>query len=467
MHFKISESSVSFGTSGVRALVSELDSKTCYAFTTAFLKSIGSTSKIVIGHDLRPSSPAITAHVYQACNDNNVEVIYVGAAPTPAIAYIASQLGLPAIVITGSHIPFDRNGIKFYTAIGEITKAEENLILQSDVNIPDQLDEVILPVPDIQASLSFANRYTEFFPNDLCVGLRVGVYEHSSVARDLLKSLFESFGATVISLGRSNSFVPIDTEAVRQEDVESAREWVVKYNLDMLVSTDGDADRPLIADENGRWLRGDVVGALTAIALELDDVVVPVSCNSLIELSGYFKSVLRTKIGSPFVIEGMKSSSGKVGGFEANGGFLLGSDIVKDGKQLFALPTRDAVLPMLALLSLAKDKGMPLSGLISLLPDRFTASNRLQEIDSIKSNQLLTNIRSGTLPIHHVVPESLGLPVSECNIDGLRITFESSDIVHLRQSGNAPELRCYTESDTENKAHQLCEYVLHSLKNLL
>ena len=180
---------------------------------------------------------------------------------------------MPAIVITGSHIPFDMNGVKFYSTKGEITKAEEKIILQSEVNIPEQLAEIRLPVPDTQVHDLFSQRYTDFFPKELCVGLRIGIYEHSSVARDFLRSLFESFGATVISLGRSNSFVPIDSEAVRQEDVERAIEWVLEHNLDMLVSTDGDADRPLIADQNGRWLRGDVVGTLTAIALNLDEVV--------------------------------------------------------------------------------------------------------------------------------------------------------------------------------------------------
>ena len=60
---------------------------------------------------------------------------------------------------------------------------------------------------------------------------------------------FESLGAEVIRIGRSDEFVPIDTEAVEEEDKAKARYWSVKYRLDAIFSTDGDGDRPLVADE--------------------------------------------------------------------------------------------------------------------------------------------------------------------------------------------------------------------------
>ncbi len=93
-------------------------------------------------------------------------------------------------------------------------------------------------------------------------GKRIGVYEHSSVARDLLKDLMAYFGAEVVSLERTDYFVPIDTEAVSEIDKEKAKDWAKKYKLDAIISTDGDGDRPLISDENGQWLRGDVLGVL-------------------------------------------------------------------------------------------------------------------------------------------------------------------------------------------------------------
>ncbi len=67
-----------------------------------------------------------------------------------------------------------------------------------------------------------------------------------------------ALGATPIAWGRSEVFVPVDTEALRPEDEDLARRWAREHKLDAIVSTDGEADRPLVADETGRFLRGDV-----------------------------------------------------------------------------------------------------------------------------------------------------------------------------------------------------------------
>lgn len=152
----------------------------------------------------------------------------------------------------------------------------------------------------------------------------MGIYEHSSAGRDLYAPLFRALGAEVISFGRSDEFVPIDTEAVSDEDRARAKSWSAEFNLDAIFSTDGDGDRPLVSDENGEWLRGDILGLLAAAELNINALAVPVSCNTAIECSQKFELVKRTKIGSPYVIAGFESLIEKynaVAGFEANGGF--------------------------------------------------------------------------------------------------------------------------------------------------
>ncbi len=79
-----------------------------------------------------------------------------------------------------------------------------------------------------------------------------------------------------------------------------------QHKLDAIVSTDGDADRPLVIDGTGEFLRGDVLGMIAARFLGADRVVTPVTSNSAIEGVGWFGRVDRTKVGSPFVIEGME-----------------------------------------------------------------------------------------------------------------------------------------------------------------
>ncbi len=128
--------------------------------------------------------------------------------------------------------------------------------------------------------------------------------------------------------------MPIDTEAVSEQDEQKALQWTKDYQLDLLFSTDGDGDRPLVADEKGRWLRGDILCLLAAKALKIQALAVPVSCNTAIEQSGCFLQVLRTRIGSPHVIEafGQLQQYQAVAGFEANGGFLLACDLTEETK---------------------------------------------------------------------------------------------------------------------------------------
>lgn len=464
-HIALKTCGVSFGTSGVRGLVTDLTDAICYAYAQAFIAAVGKSERVIIGHDLRPSSPQITAACAQACSDLGIEVIYVGALPTPAIAYYAMQQRVPSIVVTGSHIPFDRNGIKFYRAEGEITKADEAAILAAEIDVPDELAPAKLPDVDAAAGASYLRRYVDFFPADLCAGLKIAIYQHSSVARDLLSQLFTELGAQVLHLGRADTFVPIDTEAVRPEDVAQAQAWAAQYGFDLIVSTDGDADRPLIGDDKGNWLRGDVVGVLCANALGIESVVTPVSSNTVLERSGWFKQVTRTRIGSPYVLAGMEEASGIVAGYEANGGFLLGSDISRHGVSLKALPTRDAVLPMLALISLAKAAGTPISSLSSSLPARYTASDRIPGIPTAWSLQRVADLAAGELALNDLIQIDLGAVASVDNTDGLRTTFANGKIVHLRPSGNAPELRCYVEADSVSQAQELCQQVLANISS--
>ena len=467
----IAKSGVKFGTSGARGLVEQFTDQVCAAFTAAFVDAMRQDfnfKRVSIAIDRRPSSPKMAAVCYTTAKQLGLEVDYFGMLPTPALAYQSLQAKQPAIMVTGSHIPFDRNGIKFYRPDGEITKTDEALIISSDAVVPDELKQG-LPGANQQAEQAYIARYAHLVESNLLQGKRVGIYQHSSAGRDLYTKLFSELGAEVIPLGRSEEFVPIDTEAVRPEDIEQGKIWARTEKLDFLFSTDGDGDRPLIADETGQWLRGDIVGLLTARFLNIDALAVPVSCNTAIEASGAFKQVLRTRIGSPYVIEGMQQlgqSHSSIAGFEANGGFLLGSDIEFNGQTLSALPTRDALLPVIALMAATIQSKQSLSQLVGNLPQRYTASNRIQNFDTEKSKQL---IQAWSIAPQQALKQ-LGLEskkiINQDQTDGLRWTFNDQTIVHLRPSGNAPELRCYTEAESEQVANVILSQVLTVLNNL-
>ena len=488
----MASSGVAFGTSGARGLVSAMTDEVCAAYATAFLsvaRQSFTVERIALGMDLRPSSPRIVAVCAAALREHGVVVEYCGALPTPALALYAQNQGIPAIMVTGSHIPFDRNGIKFYRPDGEISKADELAISDAVIEISPVSVEQALPEINPAALEQFVQRYLDFFPAQHFKGLHLGIYEHSSVARDVLRSILEGLGATVTSLGRTEEFVPIDTEAVAEVDIQRGKDWATTHHFDAIISTDGDGDRPLISDETGAWLRGDIVGLLCARYLKAKQVVVPVSCNTAIELCGAFDTVLRTRIGSPYVIAGMEScempspqsspahEGGSerekqsailaVVGFEANGGFLVCSRFTRDGKSLAPLPTRDAVLPVLAVLAAARERNGKVSDLMQDLPARYTASDRLQDFPVVNSKQLLEQLSSDPQAVQDILAPADARPVSTDTTDGLRIRFDNGEIIHLRPSGNAPELRCYCEAASESRARLLVKTVLERIRRKL
>lgn len=466
-------SGVKFGTSGARGLVTDMTDRVCYAYTVGFVRYLESTGelpgedrRIAIAGDYRNSTDRIMTAVSKAVLDNGYEPVNCGKIPSPAVALYGLRERIPAIMVTGSHIPDDRNGIKYNTRSGEILKSDETGIKEQTVVLPDLFDanamfastHTIGPVlPD--AEEIYVRRWLDAFPAGGLSGKRVGVFEHSAVGRDLMCRIYSEMGAEVVRLARSEAFIPVDTEAIRPEDVESALVWSKDHALDAIVSTDGDSDRPLVSDEQGRWLRGDVAGILTARFLGADVVVTPVSCNTAVEKSGLFKAVRRTRIGSPFVIEEMLRAAGDgarcVVGYEANGGFLTGSPVELEGGVLEPLPTRDPVIVHLAILSLSIRENCPVSTLLSSLPPRFTASGRLKKFPVEKSAAKIQKlIADGNPAIEAMLPE-FGPVKHTDTTDGFRITFENEEIVHLRPSGNAPELRCYTEADSEPRAWEI------------
>lgn len=468
-------SALKFGTSGLRGLVTELSDAVCQAYASAFLKymqsvyAVPADGPLLVGYDLRMSSPRMAAACVAAGQKLGMNVENCGPVPTPALALRALKLKAPAIMVTGSHIPADRNGLKFYRPDGEIDKADEAGILSIlVVEAPESFPQAT-PLEIVHtASEDYAKRCVRLLQKNALAGKRIGAYQHSSVGRDLIVSVLEELGADVIALGRSDVFVPVDTEALRPEDVAFAAESK-KWHLDALVSTDGDADRPLIADDRGVFLRGDSVGLLTARFLGADAVVTPVTSNTAVELSGLFTKVYRTKVGSPYVIEGMakaiRDNFRRVVGFEANGGVLLGSAIVTDGGQVDALPTRDALLPILAVLGMAAKEAVAVSQLLDNLPQRFTRSGRIEHIEATLSGPFLQSL--GNESHRDGFFSSLGPIGGHDAIDGIRTVLATGEVVHFRASGNAPELRCYAEAVTDERAEFLLQWALKRAQDVM
>lgn len=541
---------LAFGTSGLRGLVTDITDLEAYINTRGFLDYLFRTGDVAedetvcIAGDRRPSTESadggIMTAVARAIEDAGLKVDNLGKIPTPALVYHALQQGRPSVMVTGSHIPFDRNGIKFNKRRGEVLKSDERGILEAVARLrhteyarPDRdslfQDDAIfkkglrptLPPVNDAARHDYLRRYLDFFPAYGLRGLRVVFFQHSAVGRDLLVELLRQLGAEVIPAGRSEEFVAIDTEDITHERLHDlqgmADDAIAEHGpIHAVLSTDGDSDRPLVLgiDQHNkvRFFGGDLLGIVVADYLDADAISVPISANDAVDLHFAPRGVtpVKTRIGSPYVIKSMQEAQAagkaRVVGWEANGGFLTGSSIRKDNRTLEPLPTRDAVLPLLAVLFSAIEKRCSLTELFAQLPPRYSKAGLLDGFPQEKSRRLIqrfspgddrvqevqfegdavhlvfsdehseTASKSATAELHDT-RQRLGTyftsergfdDVIRINtIDGLRVCFRNGDIGHIRPSGNAPQLRIYAVANTQTRANDIVEMSIREPNGLL
>ncbi len=537
-----------FGTSGVRALVKDLTDLEVYSLTLGtlhYLEKVGrvQTGKVARGSvqipiagDLRPSTERILGATARAILDGGYQVDYLGRIPTPALTYYALQKGVVSFMGTGSHIPSDRNGQKANRCDGEVMKSDEKGIVEAVEAVRQQEfqrpaaesvfdahgmfkpeHQVHLPPVNGEAEQLYMERYRQVFPANGLAGKRVVFFEYAAVGRDLLPRILEMAGAEVIPVGRSDEFVPIDTEAISEAHLRMLSEFVTEQQsrhgrIDAIVSTDGDSDRPLIVgvepSETGgapvmRFFPGDLVGTIVADYLDADSVSIPISASPAVhehfELKGVVTS--KTRIGSPYVIEAMgaalKKGRERVVAWEANGGFLTGSEMTLNGGVLKPLPTRDAILPMLSVLYAAAERDLTLSELFERLPRWYGRADLIDNFPQETSQRILAYFRpddenimwldffDDEIVLRDVDEQSIGEwslrdvqgeefaekkrqleaifspargfgEIERINVqDGIRCFFRNEDIAHIRPSGNAPQLRIYAQSRTQERANEI------------
>lgn len=492
-----------FGTSGRRGEVVHLTDLEIYINVLAeieYLQTLASGDggvergdEFFAAFDLRPSSVNLFRAVLRAVRDGGMRPVNLGAIPTPALTCYALLQGKGSIMVTGSHIPFDRNGYKLNTSRGELLKQHEAPINQAvsrvrqriydapfDVSLFDEqgrfkFPELNVPPESDVARSVYIRRYTDFFDGLSLKGTGLLVYQHSAVGRDLLVDVLRSFGAEVTPTGRSDSFVPIDTENIDAAQL-TAIQNLVSGPAAAVVSVDGDSDRPLVLGVDSttsqvQFYGGDLVGMIVAEFLGADAVVVPISCNDAIdrgELAGKLEP--KTRIGSPYVIEGMETARMKgrkaVCGWEANGGFLTGSEFRRGEAVLKALPTRDAFLPILCVLFAARERGVSLNQLFAALPKRFSRAALLKNFPRETSLKIVE--RYSAAGSAEKLSQVLHAAIERIDYtDGVRVIFDNGEVVHFRPSGNADEFRVYAVADTQKRADALAALGIQEPDGLL
>ena len=434
-----------FGTDGIRGtankenMTAEIALRVGMAAGSLFTRG-SHRHTVVIGKDTRLSGYMLEPALAAGFIGMGMDVIFLGPIPTPAVSMLTRSLRADlGVMISASHNEFSDNGIKLFGPDG----------YKLDDRKEEQIEKII--ESDMHTDLAEASklgrakrledaqgRYIEFvkstFPKGRRLdGLKIVVDCANGAAYKVAPTALWELGAEIICTGVNPDGFNINKDC-GSTDTTSMCELVKEHRADLGIALDGDADRVIIADENGFLLDGDQLMAAIAEAWHVDGrlsgsgIVTTVMSNLGLEryLTGLGLKIERTKIGDRYVVEHMKNNGFNVGG-EQSGHIVLGDYTA----------TGDGLVAALELLALMVRSGKPISNigrkfepLPQVLENVPVASSSIikkpkviEAMDNAKvvlgSNGRLLVRNSGTESVVRVMAEGDDITVVRCVVDGI------------------------------------------------
>jgi len=438
-----------FGTSGIRLSVKDLTDQFCFDIGRTFakfLKKHKQKGKVAVGMDTRKSSPRVKKAFVAGVLYEGYEVIDQRIVPVPAMNYLllSSPSFVGSCMITGSHIRQEFNGLKFFAFDGEILKKHEREIekiyegikgkvcfkgkkmkLKNSNQAEKNYERMLLSIDD--------SPYPKW---KVIVDLGNGC--QSKIIPKILKKLRLETIVINSSLD-SAKFLARDTET--EDAVKQLQRKVKKEKADFGMAFDADGDRVVFVDEDGEFIPGDYTGALIAKYSPTKVIVTPISTSQVVNNIG--KKVIRTKVGSPYVIEMMKKHKSRFG-FEPNGG----------GISAEIMMTRDAGSTTIKILNLLKKTRKSLKELLVTFPKFYLYRTKAvcpQELNDI----ILREARK----------KYKGIKTEK--VDGVKIWIGKSTWILFRPSKNAPEFRVFAEAKTQSAAKKLGSEGIEFVKSFI
>jgi phosphoglucosamine mutase len=359
-----------FGTDGVRGVANvDLTPEFVLALGRAVARTIAAT-EFVVGRDTRRSGPLLQSAFSAGAASEGADVIDVGELPTPALAWLSAERGVPAVVVSASHNPFADNGIKVFAAGGlklsesveAAIEAELTSIQDPQVRGPRRLEGH--GVGRIRQEPGLGEAYVAHLGSLVdgrrLDGLRLVVDSANGAAWGLAASAYRHLGAEVMAIGCEPDGTNIN-QGVGSTATGALSAAVTECGADLGLALDGDADRLLAVDATGRVANGDELLALFALDLAQRGqlpgrvVVVTVMTNLGFRLAmeEYGIVVKETPVGDRHVLAALD-----------DGGFSLGGE--QSGHIIFRrlATTGDGLLTGLMLADLMQRRGEPLAGML-------------------------------------------------------------------------------------------------------
>ena len=365
-----------FGTDGIRGvanvhpMTSEMMLKLGRALAH-LIKRGTHRHRVVIGKDTRLSGYMLETALASGLCSMGVDVLQCGPLPTPAISNLTVSMRADAgAVISASHNPYQDNGVKFFGRDGfkladEVEAEIESLVHSQEL---DQLRPTATSIGKAFRVDDAGGRYVVFakntFPKELTLdGITMVVDCGHGAAYKVAPSIFEELGAKVILMGATPDGKNIN-KGFGALYPEAMCKAVVRHGADIGIALDGDADRVIVADEDGKVVDGDAVMAICGLDLMerkmlpkktvVATVMSNLGLNQCLEKAG--GRVVRTRVGDRYVVEEMRKNGYSFGGEQS--GHLVFLDHATTG---------DGTVAALHLLSVMQQKGKPLSDLASCM----------------------------------------------------------------------------------------------------
>jgi phosphoglucosamine mutase len=440
-----------FGTDGIRAVAGEapLDPPTIFAIGLALastLKHQDPAPRVLLGTDTRESSPWISAVIASGLQHGGAEVLNAGVITTPGVAYLTRRRGLSAgVVISASHNPWQDNGIKVFG--GDGYKLPDATEMEIEGEIFRSLKEVA--VPDVKnlspppASNEFREEYETFLRNAVpglnLAGKKIVIDCANGAAAVIASELFPALGGEirlthVTPNGRNinENCGALHPEIVAQE----AKAW----GADLGITFDGDADRALFADAQGRVINGDGVMLVAARDMkakaELSGDLVVATTMSNMGLEAALRNsgirMFRAPVGDKYVLEVMQKHHASLGG-EQSGHILF----------LQRSTTGDGLLTALVLLDLFVRSGRPMHELLS---------------DLRVFPQVIVNVRvREKRPLDQIPAVVESIQQAETDLHG-------NGRVVVRYSGTEALARVMIEAESEQQMREHAERIAQAIR---
>ncbi|MGA0009921.1 MAG: phosphoglucosamine mutase [Candidatus Nanopelagicales bacterium] len=441
-----------FGTDGVRGLANrDLTAELALALSASAAHVLGDAGalvvegarpKAVVGRDPRASGEFLEAAVVAGLASAGIDVLLAGVLPTPAIAFLTERHGASlGVMLSASHNAMPDNGIKFFDSHGfKLPDAIEDAI---EARLGEPWDR---PVGgDVGRVVTLDGAREEYVEHVLDVvqrrltGLKVVVDCANGAASVVSPEAMRRAGAEVVAIHSSPDGLNIN-EGCGSTHLEDLTAAVVEHRADVGIAHDGDADRCLAVDAEGRMVDGDQILAILALAmrdrgtLARDTVVATVMSNLGFRLAMQEQgiNVVSTAVGDRYVLEEMRSSGYALGG-EQSGHVVI----------LDRATTGDGVLTALALLDRMAETG---SGLGELAAVMTRLPQVLINVDGVDKSRLAHN--ADVQAVVSAVEAQLG----------------SSGRVLLRPSGTEALVRVMVEAPTEQAARDGAEAIAAAVR---